>query len=167
MKTKYSIKILELDREKKDEDLVLVDKEFNNRHIARIVTTAQYFSTIKNDEAEWDLMSDRCRPIEVLIISDEEIKKGDSYFNRRRNMVLTCDSIDNAKASNELGDKKVIGKAPKNIIDDLISGKKKVLDEVEVGTTPIFDDITLEDGQNFLVKVPAIVLNPDGTIMCK
>jgi hypothetical protein len=53
---------------------------------------------------------------------------------------------------------KIIGKAPKNIIDDLISGKRKDGDEVEVVSVSIKTSIGYESFDR---------VHSDGTVICK
>ena len=68
-------------------------------------------------------------PIQVMIVSDEEINVGDEYIYRKE--LHKCESKEEATLSMG-GCKKLIKKAPKNIIDKLIKGELQEGDEVEV-----------------------------------
>lgn len=137
----------------------------------------------------------QCRVVEIYIVSDEQIKKGDNVLSTAGgdagSFVAKCQKIkdgylyhvsaDGVKGNNYPRNyQKIIGKAPKNVIERLITGHKKEGGEVKffIDERPIItkDEIRIVRNRKITrqVIVPydtpdtySLKFNEDGSVMCE
>lgn len=117
----------------------------------------------------------KCTPVHIFIVSDEKIEDGESYISFLSNTART------KKKDEEMYslDRKIIGKAPDNIIQALIMGRKKEGDTVqfEADYRPVItvDKMWIVKGrrvkQNRVVPYDtpdtySVKFNEDGTVKC-